>query len=507
MIGRRSKRAAAAAGVAGVALAALVGSASATVLTQTVADGAAVAFTLRPAYDAGGADPLKLYVGYTQANVTTPEPEADGQASWYNLGILETGLFLPPESCTPEKNLQATLDGGEDLQTWLASSLESAVATVQQGQVPGPPTVPGPRHACTERFPGFAQSRYPATTTILERDADNYLDKPTAAQACREDPASPTCGYYKQFWPTLRDATGAAVQQGSFFTQSTNRPSQRSEALLLGAGDGLAVTIGTARTTSSARLEGGALIVESSSNLDDICFVAVAGVCTLRIDHLRQEARVVKRAGSAAQRSAGTVLTGVHGTGLAQDLDAETLGLNALDLDLGGSLRLSAVSQSGSCGSGRTDPSVVLADAGGLLLSAKNPQGGQGGSIMIGGACARARIELASLDLGEPAVEAREPTVPGESPVAESPALTVSVSPGGVAPIGPVALGPARTVSRTVTHYVLKDSLAWRTAPYWGTLLGLILMVALACRFAPDKPVVAPVSGAVDRFARRFLRG
>ena len=505
MAGRRSRWMAAAGGVVAIALTTLTGPASAEVLTQTVADGAAVSFTLRPSYDAGGADPLKLYAGYTAANVTTPEPEADGQASWYNLGILETGLFLPPASCTPEKNLQATLDGAQDLQAWLAGSLQAAVAAVQEGQVPGSPTVPGPRHPCAERFPGFAQSRYPATTTILEQESDNYVDKPTAAQACREDPSSPACVSYREYWPILRGTTGAAVQQGSFSTQSTDRPSQRSEALLLGAGDGTVVSIGMARTTSTARLEGGALVVEASSDLDDVCLAAADGVCALRIDHLRQHARVVKRAGSAAQRSAGTVVTGVHGTGLAQDLDAAALGLDALDLDLGGSLRLSAVSQSGGCGSGTTDPAVVLADAGGLLLSAK---GAQGGSIMIGGACARARIERTSFDLGEaPAAGPVDPAVPGEAPAVEPPAL---VAPGAAPALGPearVALGPVRTVSRTVTHYVLKEPLAWRTAPYWGVLFGLVVVVALACRFAPDNPVVAPAAGAVNRFARRFLRG
>lgn len=493
--------------VAALVLASLSGSASAVVVSQTVADGSAVAFTLRPTYDAGGADPLKLYIGYTAANVTTPEPEADGQASWYNLAILETGAFSPPEKCTPAKNAQATLDGVADLQGWLASYIQTVAGAAGQGQVPAPPTVPGPRHACTERFPGFVQSRYPATSTMAVSGTDNLLDKPMAAQACREDPGSASCGYYKQFWPTFRGVSGAAVRDGSFFAESTAQPSQRSVALLVGAGDGAVVSIGLARTSSGARLQDGTLITEASSTLDDICLVGVNGICTVRIDHLRQYARIVKRAGKPAQRSAGMVLTGVHGAGLAQDVDASMLGAGGSGVDLGGYLRLTGVSQTGTCAPGQTDKSVVVADAGGLLLSVKNGAGGQGGAIMIGGACARARIEQTSFNLPDflptQVAPVTAPVQPGAGEQFTIPGGVVA----GPAPTVPVTLGAPRLVSRTITHYVLEEPLAWRTAPYWGVLLGLLTMMALAYRIFPRSPVVAPAARAVDRFTRRFLRG
>jgi hypothetical protein len=506
MAGRVRRRALAAAGA--LALLGTAAATSAQTVTQTVADGAAVAFTLRPAYDMGGAEPLALYVGYTEANVTTPDPEADGQASWYNLGILETGLFLPPEQCTPEKNLAATVAGAQDLQLWLADWVQEAAGEVAAGQVPGAPSVPGFRHACTERFPGFAQSRYPATSTIPVKDADNYVDKPTAAQLCRQEPAASACAAYRQLWPLLHGTARALLQDGSFATTSTAEPSQRSEAVLLGAGDGSVLSIGTARSTSSAHLQGDTLVVESSASLDDVCLGVVNAVCAVRIDHLRQYARVVKSPGRPAQRSAGTVLTGVHGTGLAQDVDAAALGPGASGFDLGGAFHLAPVSLSGSCATGRVDPSVTVADAGGLLLTAKSAQAGQGGGILLGGACARARVERTSFDLGgapDPgAISPQEPVTASEPlaqpAVAAPPAL-------GPAPAQPVTAGAPRTVTRTVTSYRLQDPLAWRTAAWWGPLLGLVLGAALACRLAPRHPLVAPLAGATDRFVRRFLRG
>jgi hypothetical protein len=506
---RRVRRRALAAVGALALLGATAATSSAQTVTQTVADGAAVAFTLRPAYDMGGAEPLALYVGYTAANVTTPDPEADGQASWYNLGILETGLFLPPEQCTPEKNLAATVAGAQDLQLWLAGWLQEAAGKVAGGQVPGAPMVPGFRHACTERFPGFAQSRYPATSTLPVTDADNFLDKPTAAQVCRQEPTASACTTYRQLWPLLHGTARAALQDGSFAATSTNEPSQRSEAVLLGAGDGVVLSVGTARSTSSAHLKGDTLVVESSASLDDVCLGVVNAVCALRIDHLRQYARVVKSPGQAAQRSSGTVVTGVHGTGLAQDLDAASLGPGAAGFDLGDSLHLAPVSQSGSCSSGRVDPSVTVADAGGLLLTARSAEAGQGGGILLGGACARARVERTSFDVGG-APEAGP--APPQAPAAASEPLaqpTVSGPPPAVgpAPALPVTAGAPRTVTRTVTSYRLQDPLAWRTVAWWGPLLGLVLLAGLAGRLAPRHPLVAPLSGATDRFLRRFLRG
>lgn len=499
-MGILKKRPAAACGAAAIVLAVL-SPASAIVRTQTVADGSAVAFTLRPRYDAGGAAPLNLYIGYTTANVATPEPEADGQGSWYNLALVETGAFLPPEQCTLEKNEQATLDGAQDLQAWVSSYLQAVIGAGQEGRQPPAPVVPGPRHACTERFPGFAQSRYPATNTMAERETDNYVDKPTAAQACREDPNSSQCGAYKQSWPAFRGVTGAAARGGSFFAESTSMPSQHSESLLIGAGDGAVVSIGLARATSSARLEGDTLIVESWSTLDDICLAGAGGECTLRIDHMRQHARVLKRLGRPAERSAGTVLAGVRGAGPAQDVDAARLGAGSADVDLGGYLRLAAVSRTDSCAPGQADPSVAVADAGGLVLFGKAGEGRQGGSIMIGGACARARIAQTSFDATGYILDPGVPPTPQQR-------FTV---PGGVVALpGPGAIvtpGAPRIVARTLTRYMFEQPIAWRTAPYWGVILGMVAVGLVACRVFPRHPAVAPAARAIDRFARQFLRG
>src|SRR5690242_17830438 len=81
---------------------------------------------------------------------------------------------------------------------------------------PTPPGVPGFRHACTERLPGFAQSRYPATQTIPVRATDDYLSKPLFANTCRQDPSSPACDAYKAFWPTFSSSLGQVVRDGSF---------------------------------------------------------------------------------------------------------------------------------------------------------------------------------------------------------------------------------------------------------------------------------------------------
>src|SRR3989442_15336195 len=86
---------------------------------QVVADGTGIAFAVRPSYDSGGANPLNLFVGYAEANASTPEPAADGQGSWYQLNIIETAAFQPPEDCTPQKNLAATQKGIGDVQAWI----------------------------------------------------------------------------------------------------------------------------------------------------------------------------------------------------------------------------------------------------------------------------------------------------------------------------------------------------------------------------------------------------
>jgi hypothetical protein len=86
-----------------------------------------------------------------------------------------------------------------------------------------------------------------------------------------------------------------------------------------------------------------------------------------------------------------------------------------------------------------------------------------------------------------------------------------SVIPGvgtGLPPtiVGP-QLSPPRVVRKTITRYELRGAPAWRTAPYWASTLGaLLLLGALGFVFRRSR-VVAPVAAAFDRFARQFIRG
>ncbi|MBI4728607.1 MAG: hypothetical protein HY775_03790 [Acidobacteria bacterium] len=476
--------------------------ATARIETQLVADGAGVAFALRPAVDFGGASPMPLYIGYADANLTTPSPAADGQASWYNLNIVESSAFRPAENCTPEKNAEATQAGVADVQAWLAGYIATATSSLQAQQQPPPPTAPGPRHACAERFPGFAQSRYPATQNIAESSSDNLLDKHSAAWACREDPASQQCSSYKQYWPAFRAATGAVVRDGSFFAESTSDPSQRSEALLFGAGDGAVVSVGLARTSASAHLEGTTLVAESVSVLDDVCVVASGAGCTLRIGHLRGFARVTKPAGGKPVVERALALAGVSGAGVARDVTAEDLQLGAVDLDLGGYLKIQAVSAIHTCDLAETDPGTGLADAGGLLLWGSGGAGQQGGAITIGGACARARASVDQFEVPDFSVPPASLGTPPRTIVI--PGLVPPPLPAG--PVQPV-LGPARVVTKNVVRVEFRRAVAWRTAPYWGSMFGALALLSLAGYRFRRTPAVAPVAGALGRVTRQFLRG
>jgi hypothetical protein len=120
---------------------------------------------------------------------------------------------------------------------------------------------------------------------------------------------------------------------------------------------------------------------------------------------------------------------------------------------------------------------------------------------MIGGACVRARIE------------ANDITIPGFSPGLGLPGLPPSslMIPGSTAVpclgcgIHPI-LAP-RVVSSVVTRSYLRSPIAWRTAPYWGSILGaLALFAGLSYRFRRHR-AFAPVALATSRFARQFLRG
>jgi hypothetical protein len=461
---------------------------------QVVADGQGIAFGVRPTYDSGGANPLSLFIGYAEANASTPEPEADGQGSWYQLNIIETAAFRPPEECTPQKNFAATQQGLVDIQRWISAYVQSVAASLQGQQAPPSPTVPSVSHACTERFPGFAQSRYPATATIDEHATDDYLDKPTAAQTCREDPSSTQCGVYKQYWPAFRSSGGRFVRDGSFSATATSKPSQDSQAVLFGAGDGTFVSVGLSRSLANARVVGTTLIAEASQSLDHVCIMATAAGCTVEIDSMRQFARVEKPAGHKATIRKSTSIFGVHVGGVAVDLDSGDL---PQSVDLGNSLQLKTVSTTHSCDSGDQE-GQVYADTGGLLIFGK---GSQGGGIMIGGACARARIETQTLEIPN---FSDGLGIPGTSP------LTINVpgAPGaGVIGKPVVRYGPPQIVSKEVTRVVFRQALVWRTALYWVSALGALALAAMLGFFFRRNRAVAPVVGFFDHFARQFLRG
>lgn len=468
---------------------------------QISADASGIAFALRPGVDQGGAAPLNFYIGYADANASMPDAEADGQASWYQLGIAETAAFQPPENCTPQKNAQATIDGITDLQAWATDYIQSEIQTIQAGGQPAPPGVPGFRHACTERLPGFAQSRYPATQTIPVRATDDYLGKPLFANTCRQDPTSPACDAYKAFWPTFSSSLGQVVRDGSFSATSTDQPSQVSDGVLMGAGDGSVVSIGLSRSTSVARVDGSILTVQATESLKNICVMATPAGCTISIDSMEQFARVVQVAGQKPKATVSTIITGVSGIGPAAGVTAQQLQLTKVPEQLGNNLQLGAVSQTHSCDTGAADPTTLIADAGGLMIFGREADPGPGAGIMIGGACVRARIEANEIQipsfspgLGFPGTPPSSLIIPGSKGV---PCLGCGVP----------RFGAPQIVSRVVTRTFMRGPIAWRTAPYWGSVLGaLALFAALSYRFRRT-PLFAPVAAATNRFTRQFIRG
>jgi hypothetical protein len=468
---------------------------------QVTADGTGIAFAIRPGVDQGGAAPLNLYIGYSEANVSMPDVQADGQASWYQLGIAETAAFQPPENCTPQKNAQATLDGVGDLQAWASDYIQSTAKILSTGGTPQPPGVPGFRHACTERLPGFAQSRFPATQTIPSAATDDYLTKPSYANICRQDPTSPLCAAYKQFWPAFTSTGGKIVRDGSFAATSTDTPSQTSDGVLMGAGDGTVVSIGLSRSTASARVEGSTLTVISTESMNDICVMATPAGCTISIESMQQVARVIETAGEKPKTTTSTIISGVHGLGPAIGVTAQQLQLGQVPQQLGQNLELGAVSRTHSCDTGAPDPAELIADVGGLMVWGRQANPGPGAGIMIGGACVRARIEANDIaiptfspGLGIPGLPPSSLVIPGSNGV---PCLGCGIHP---------FLAP-RVVSSFVTHSYLRSPLAWRTAPYWGSALGaLALFAGLSYRFRRHR-AFAPVAVATTRFARQFLRG
>ncbi len=501
-----AKRVSAALAIAFLFVSAVGGGASAAANEELVGEAVAQAFTLRASADQGGASPLHFYFGsYADAYLTTPPPEADGQASWYNFGIAETALFKPPEECTPEKNAERVREGLEFVSDWLVGQVASgeALDTLLQGNIPAPPA---PTLPCGGgRFPGFAQSRYPSTSSIGPSAEDDLL----ASGACQGQAAC---------LDAVETATGGIVEGGSFRASATDAPSQSSDAIVVGLKVADLVHIGAAQSTASTLLsKDGRIVSKATWSLGDVCFLPGPGGCALAIEQVRKTATVIRSVdGKVTERDAQTVIVGVHGSGTAEDVTAGDLGpgLPAVDLGnldgcVGCVIQLQAVAATAGCGDPASD---LVADAGGLRLFARGngeltlpiPIAGNaaGGGLMLGGACASGRVSSVALG-GTGSEDGGESGPPGTSivvpPIAGPPA-------GGPVIVGPL-LSPPRVVQRQVVRYVLRQAPAWRTAPYWGGALGvLILLVALGIVFRRTT-VVAPVARRVDRFARQFVRG
>lgn len=472
---------------------------------ELVGDALAQAFTLRASADQGGASLLHFYFGsYADAYLTTPPPAADGQASWYNFGIAETALFKPPEECTPEKNAKRIPEAVRFMRDWLSGQARGELVDTLRGR--HVPAVPIPSLPCGGgRPPGFAQSRSPETDRIRSQAADDLL----VSGVCRGEEA---CA------EPLRAATGGVIQGGSFEASATDAPSQSSDAFVIGLGLGPVLHMGSARSTASTVADGDGLVTATATwTVANLCLMPTESGCGLEIDHIRQVARVVRSAdGSVKERSASTVIAGVSGPTGQDEVTADQLGPGAPPIELGGfegcngcTVQVAFVPSTGGCG----DPSSeFVADTGGIRLLARGDDrvalpvpivgAAAGGGLMLGGVCASGRMSSVSFDV---------PDIPLPG-VGSSPGSTIGIPPipggPGVPPsvIGP-QLSPPRTVEHENVRFVLRSALAWRTAPYWGTVLAaLVLLSGLGFVFRTS-PVVAPVVRSLDRFARQFVRG
>jgi hypothetical protein len=238
--------------------------------------------------------------------------------------------------------------------------------------------------------------------------------------------------------------------------------------------------------------------------------------CALEIEQIRKTATIVRTAdGKVVERSAETVIAGVRGAGQNQDVTAADLGPDSPGIDLreiqgcdGCVFRLQPVTATEGCG----DPaSELVADAGGLILFARGdgqltlpiPIAGNaaGGGLMLGGACASGRVS--SVELGGNG-DGGLGALPGGGSVVTPP---IGGVPGGVPQIVGPQLSPPRVVQRTVVRYELRSAPAWRTAPYWASILGALLLLTVLGYVYRTTPPVAPVARRIDRFARQFMRG
>jgi hypothetical protein len=469
--------------------------ASAETQRELVAEGVAQAFTIRVSADYGGAAKLPFFFGsYADANLTNPPAGADGQASWYNLGIAETAVFTPPGECTPEEQQKRIGQAITDVTEWATTTAIPRLLKQHEIAVLPIPTVP-----CSERLPGFSQSRYPETQTIASADSDDLLwSGVCAAGGCPLSDA-------------LKPATESAFDGGHFVATATDRPSQNSDASMAGIHVPGVLDIGAARSIATASLEGDKLITQATWAATDVCVAPGDEGCALSIRSVRQFARVVRDAsGKVVSRDSRTVIAGVEGDGRAAEVTTADLGPGLPPVELGENLFIRSVSSTGDCG----DPAGPgVADAGGLEIFGQGsgaptptlpvPIVGSttGGGVLLGGACAAGRLQSVTFDV---------PAGPGLGSV-DVPGTTI-VGPGSPgAPSSPRVTGPQlsdpRVVAKESVRYILRSAPAWRTARYWGSVLAaLMLAIALGYFFRRSRPV-APVVSALDRFARQFVRG
>jgi hypothetical protein len=471
--------------------------ASAATERQLVADGFAQAFTIRATADYGGAAKLPFFFGsYADANLSNPPAAADGQASWYNLGIAEAAVFTPPppdpNACTQAEQQRRLTQAGKDVSDWVTNV---AIPTLMNRNIP---VLPLPTLPCSERLPGFSQSRYPATRTIHESASDDLLGSGLCrAGACAASDA-------------LAPFTGGVIDGGRFDATATDKPSQRSDAEIVGIQiPGL--EIGTARSIATSTIEGERLITQAIWAATDVCVAPGVEGCALSIASVTQIARLERNgAGKVTKREARTIIVGVSGGGEAAEVTAADLGPGLPPIDLGGRLQIRGVSATAGCGN---PGSQNVADTGGLEITGTGGEGpsvslpipiagsATGGGILLGGACASGRLDAVTISLPGPA------TFEGGG----HPGHTILVPPAsGPVPgitIGDPVLSAPRVIRKDSVRFVFRGAPAWRTAPYWASLLGaLLLALVLGYVFRRSRPI-APIAAAVDRFARQFIRG
>jgi hypothetical protein len=466
---------------------------------ELVAESVAQAFTIRASVDYGGAAKLPFFFGsYADATLTNPPAGADGQASWYNLGIAETAVFTPPppdpKACTPEEQQRRADQAVKDVAVWLTETAVPRLLAKHELAVLPLPTLP-----CTDRLAGFSQSRYPASGSIGESDDDDLMWSTLCkAGGCEISDA-------------LSPVTESAFDGGRFSAHATNKPSQSSDATMVGIHVPGVVDINIARAIATASLDGDTLVTTAIWTAKGVCVAPDGdGGCAVSIGSIRQIARVERNAtGKVLKNDSRSVIAGVEGGGQSQEITAADLRPGRRTVALGDNLFLRAVSTTQGCGK----PGSGVADAGGLEIFGQGGGGpsvtlpvpilgsANGGGVLLGGACAAGRLEAVTFEL---------PT-PGGRGTIDIPGTTIVTPPGPALAFPPTLTGPTLSGPRVVTkqnvRYVLRSAPAWRTAPYWATVLGLLLLaVGFGYRFRTSKHV-APLAAAVDRFARQFIRG